>query len=301
MQLNNYRKGFKAYLQLEKSLAKNSIDAYLADFDKLTQYLNLSNLDLAVKNITKEHLDGFLIYLYDLNVGPRTQARIISGIKAFYNYLILEDIVEVNPAVLLESPKIGRKLPEILNIDEIDQIIAQIDLSTKEGERNRAIIETLYSCGLRVSELTSLQLSNLYFEEGFILVRGKGDKERLVPIGKTAQKYIGFYFEQCRNHQKIKSGAEDIVFLNNRGAGLTRVMIFTMVKRLVEKAGINKVVSPHTFRHSFASHLVEGGADLRAVQDMLGHESITTTEVYTHLDRQYLTDAIIQFHPRVAK
>ena len=301
MKLNIYRKGFISYLKLERSLSTNSVEAYARDFDKLVQFLSIEGKDLSAHEIKKKNLDDFMVYLFDLNVGARSQARILSGIKAFYHYLLIEDIVDTNPVSLIEGPKIGRNLPEVLSIEEIDLIIAQIDLSSNEGERNRAIIETLYSCGLRVSELINLQISNLLFDEGYILVKGKGNKERIVPIGKHAQKFIGFYFERTRNHQKIVKQGEDIVFLNNRGKGLSRVMIFTMIKKMVEKSGINKTVSPHTFRHSFATHLVDGGADLRAIQEMLGHASITTTEVYTHLDRQFLSDAIIQFHPRVSK
>lgn len=301
MKLNNYRKGFIAYLKLERSLSTNSVEAYVRDFDKLIQFLEIEGKDITPQQIEKQDLDRFMEYLFDLSIGARSQARILSGIKAFYNYLLLEDLVDNNPAQLIEGPKIGRKLPEVLSIEEIDTIIAAIDLSTKEGERNRAIIETLYSCGLRVSELINLQISNLLFEEGYIVVKGKGNKERIVPIGGQAKRFISYYFEHRRNHQLINSKAEDIVFLNNRGKGLSRVMIFTLIKRLVEATEIKKSVSPHTFRHSFATHLVDGGADLRAVQEMLGHESITTTEVYTHLDRRYLQDSIIQFHPRVAK
>ena len=299
MKLNNYRRGFESFLKLERSLSSNSIDAYLRDFDKFVQYLSIASLDLEVGKIEMKHIEDFIAWLYDLQISARSQARILSGIKAFYNYLLIEDIVDSNPTTLIEGPKLGMKLPEVLSIEEIDQLIASIDLSTKEGERNRAILETLYSCGLRVSELINLQISNLLFDEGFVRVKGKGNKERIVPIGKSAIRYIRFYFEQRRNHQKIEKEAEDIVFLNNRGKKLTRVMIFTIIKRLVEKSGLNKNVSPHTFRHSFATHLVDGGADLRAVQEMLGHESITTTEVYTHLDRDYLKDAITQYHPRV--
>lgn len=298
MKLNNYKKGFESFLKIERSLSSNSVSAYLRDFDKLVQFLAYQNKDLGPKEIKTNTISDFISWLFDLGVAPRSQARIISGIKSFYKYLLIENIVTEDPTELIEGPKIGMKIPEVLSIQEIDQLISAIDLSKKEGERNRAILETLYSCGLRVSELINLQISNLLFEEGFLRVLGKGNKERLVPIGKSALKFIGFYQEQHRNHQKIQPGAEDILFLNNRGAPLSRVMIFTIIKRLVEKSGINKNVSPHTFRHSFATHLVDGGADLRAVQEMLGHESITTTEIYTHLDRDYLKDAITQFHPR---
>ncbi len=301
MKWNNYRSGFKTYLKLEKSLSSNSIEAYLRDIDKMAQYLEMNELDLSPKELKAEEISRFLAWLYDLGISPRSQARIISGIKAFYQYLLLEDVLEENPTELVDLPKIGQKLPEVLSIAEIDQIIAAIDLSKKEGERNRAMLETLYSCGLRVSELINLKLSNILKEEGFVRVLGKGNKERIVPIGKTALKYIDFYLEHRRNHQEVKPEASDIVFLNNRGKGLSRVMVFTVIKQLAKKAGIQKTVSPHTFRHSFATHLVDGGADLRAVQEMLGHESITTTEIYTHLDRSYLREAITQFHPRSKK
>lgn len=301
MQLLNYRKGFEAYLKLERSLSQHSVDAYLNDLDKLIQYAELQGLNLSVKEIDQQLISSFIQWLYEMGISARTQARIISGLKAFYKYLIIEDIVDSNPLDLIQGPKIGRKLPEVLSISEVDKLIAAIDLSKAEGERNRAIIETLYSCGLRVSELCNLKASNVLVEEGFLLVIGKGNKERLVPIGRTALKYIDFYKTHYRNHLNIKKEAEDILFLNRRGGQLTRVMIFTIVKQLTEKAGINKTVSPHTFRHSFATHLVDGGADLRAVQEMLGHESITTTEIYTHLDREYLRDAITQFHPRAKR
>lgn len=301
MKWNNYRSGFKTYLKLEKSLSPNSIEAYLRDIDKMAQYLEMHDLDLSPQELKAEEISRFLAWLYDLGISPRSQARIISGIKAFYQYLLLEEVLEENPTELIDLPKIGQKLPEVLSIAEIDQIIAAIDLSKKEGERNRAMLETLYSCGLRVSELVGLKLSHILKEEGFVRVLGKGNKERIVPIGKTAIKYIDFYLEHRRNHQLVMPEASDIVFLNNRGKGLSRVMVFTLIKQLVKKAGITKVVSPHTFRHSFATHLVDGGADLRAVQEMLGHESITTTEIYTHLDRSYLRDAITQFHPRSKK
>ena len=298
MKLNNYRKGFESFLKLERSLANNSVEAYLRDFDKFTQFLELKEFNPSPDEVSDELISEFIQWLYEIGIAARSQARIISGLKAFYRYLIMEDIVVKNPTDLVEGPKIGMKLPEVLSLVEIDQLISAIDLSSKEGERNRALLETLYSCGLRVSELIGLQLSNILFDEGFIKVLGKGNKERIVPIGKTAKKYILFYLEHRRNHQEIDKDAMDILFLNNRGKQLTRVMIFTIIKRLAKKAGIQKNISPHTFRHSFATHLVDGGADLRAVQEMLGHESITTTEIYTHLDRQYLKDAILQHHPR---
>ncbi len=244
------------------------------------------------------HLQEFLKWITELGMTSRTQARVISGLKAFYRYLLLENIVQSEPTGMLESPKIGRKLPVTLSIGEIDLLISNIDLSSAEGKRNKAILEILYGCGLRVSELTHLKISNLFFHSGFIKVTGKGDKERLVPIGSVAQMEINHYLSDIRSGIPIKKGQEDFLFLNRRGSALTRVMIFTIVKHLAMKAGIKKSISPHTFRHSFATHLVEGGADLRAVQEMLGHESITTTEIYTHLDRDYLRSAIIQFHPR---
>lgn len=298
MKTNSYIKGFIAYLQLERSLAKNSIEAYTADVDKLFQYLQNEDSGKSFLKVDLNDLRDFLVYINKIGVGARTQARIISGIKTFFKYLLLEDLITSDPSELLEAPRLGRKLPITLSISEIDKIEEVIDLSKPEGTRNKAIIETLYSCGLRVSELCDLKLSNLFFNEQYIRVIGKGDKERLVPIGSSAIKYIQIYTNEIRNHLQIQKGNEDIIFLNRRGRRLTRVMIFTIVKNLVEKAGIDKVVSPHSFRHSFATHLVEGGADLRAVQEMLGHESITTTEIYTHLDREYLRDTILTYHPR---
>lgn len=298
MKLLNYKKGFESYLKLEKSLSANSIDAYLRDFAKFVQFLDLQGIDKKPQDIESREIQDFMAWLFDIEVGARSQARILSGIKAFFSYLLMEDVVTENPTLLVEGPKLGTKLPEVLSIEEIDDIIGAIDLTTKEGERNRAIIETLYGCGLRVSELINLKISCLLLEDGFIRVIGKGNKERIVPISLSASKFIRYYFEHRRNHQMVQKEAEDVVFLNNRGSGLTRVMIFTIIRRLCDKAGITKVVSPHTFRHSFATHLIDGGADLRAIQEMLGHKSITTTEIYTHLDRQYLSEAIAQFHPR---
>ena len=289
-------KDFKSYLQIERSLSDNSVQAYMRDVKKFANYA--IPLELSELNITRENISDFLAKIQDDNISARSQARIISGIKAFYKYLIMEDYLKVNPTELIESPKIGLKLPDTLSLIEIDKLISAVDLSTKQGERNRAIIETLYSCGLRVSELTSLQLSNIHFKEGYLKVIGKGDKERLAPIGGRAIKYLTLYINEVRNHQTIKKGHEDFVFLNNRGAKLTRVMIFLIIQKLTEEIGLKKKISPHTFRHSFATHLIEGGADLRAVQEMLGHESITTTEIYTHLDKEYLRSNIIQFHPR---
>jgi integrase/recombinase XerD len=262
------------------------------------QYLKIQEPDRELKDTSSVNLQQFIIWLSELGITARTQARNISALKSFFGFLCYTGILTENPSSLLEAPKLGRKLPIVLTVSEIDRIVASIDLSKPEGHRNKAIIETLYGCGLRVSELVGLKISDLYFNEGFIKVKGKGSKERLVPIGSTAQHEIGFYLEKQRNHQIIDPKAGDILFLNRRGKQLTRVMVFTIVKDLATKAGIKKTVSPHTFRHSFATHLIEGGADLRAVQEMLGHESIITTEIYTHLDRDYLRQAIIEFHPR---
>jgi len=292
-----YKKGFKAYLQLERSLSGNSIEAYLGDIEKLTAYLQSKDDLKNPSEIKLPDLQKFVQWVAELGMTPTSQARIISGIRTFYKYCLLEDISSVDPTTLLEAPKLKRALPDVLSFDEIENIIAQIDLSTAEGTRNKAILETMYSCGLRVSELVNLKLSQLYLDVGFIRVFGKGNKERLVPIGSSAIKYINIYKSTVRVHQPIKPGEEDIVFLNRRGKRLTRVMIFLIIKDLVKKAGIKKNISPHTFRHSFATHLVEGGADLRAVQTMLGHESITTTEIYTHLDRDYLRETLNRFHP----
>lgn len=299
--LGSYIKGFKSYLQLEKSLSPNSVDAYLRDVSKLDEFLELKEYKLGPDQIQLAHLEEFLGFIYELGMGERSQARIISGIKAFFKFLLIEDVIKLNPAELLETPKLSRKLPETLSYEEIERIFAAIDMSKPEGQRNRAMLETLYSCGLRVSELIGLKISDLFLDVDFIRVIGKGDKERLVPIGSSAIKHIKIYRDEVRVHQNIKSGQEDILFLNRRGSGLSRVMIFTLVKELVATAGIHKTVSPHTFRHSFATHLVEGGADLRAVQEMLGHESITTTEIYTHLDREYLRETIQRFHPMSKK
>lgn len=289
---------FRNYLKLERSLSTNSIHAYESDIRKFVSYLDIKKLNATPFNTNLQNLKDFLEWINELGLNARSQARIISGLKAFFKYLLLEDMIETDPSSLLEGPRLGRKLPEVLSIEEIDQIIAAIDLSQPQGQRNKAIIETLYSCGLRVSELINLKISNLYFDDGFIRVVGKGDKERLVPIGQKAIKEIRYYFEDRNLLSNIDKLSENVVFLNRRGKQLTRVMIFTMIKRLVEKAEIKKNISPHTFRHSFATHLIDGGADLRAVQEMLGHESIITTEIYTHLDREYLRDAIIQYHPR---
>ena len=299
MNWTSYIKGFKNYLQLERSLSANSIEAYLRDVEKFVQYLELQELSLSPEKVEQNQIESFLQWVSELGLNARSQARILSGLKAFYKYLLVEDMIDVAPTELLESPKIGRKLPEVLSIEEINEVIGAIDMSKDEGERNKAMLETLYSCGLRVSELIGLKISKLMLDEGFVIVIGKGDKERIAPIGSVAVKHIKTYINTKRNHMtNIDKESEDILFLNRRGKQLTRVMIFTIIKNLAEKAGISKTVSPHTFRHSFATHLVEGGADLRAVQEMLGHESITTTEIYTHLDREYLRQAILDFHPR---
>jgi integrase/recombinase XerD len=295
---NSSIKGFKSYLKLERSLSANSVEAYIHDIEKLVQFLDYRKIDSTPDKITLQQLKAFVQWVNELGMTSITQARVISGIRAFYKYLLVEDLVDSDPATLLEAPKLSRKLPVFLSVEEIDKLIAAVDLSKAEGERNKAIIESLYSCGLRVSELVNLKLSCLYFEIGYIKVIGKGDKERIIPIGNSAIKQITIYLDHIRTHQHIKPGNEDVLFLNRRGAKLTRVMIFTIIKDLAKKIKLKKIISPHTFRHSFATHLIEGGADLRAVQEMLGHESITTTEIYTHLDREYLRSAIIQFHPR---
>ncbi len=292
-----YKKGFKAYLQLEKSLSANSVEAYLHDIEKLTTFLEISGSKIGPHEIKLQHLEQFIEWISKLGMVAGSQARIISGLRSFFKYCMLEQIITIDPAALLEAPKLKRALPDILSFNEIETIIQQIDLSKPEGGRNKAILETLYSCGLRVTELVNLRLSCLYLDVGFIKVIGKGDKERLVPIGSDAIKYINIYRQTIRVHVALKKGNEDILFVNRRGGQLSRVMIFLIIKDLAKKAGINKTISPHTFRHSFATHLVEGGADLRAVQEMLGHESITTTEIYTHLDRHFLRETLHQFHP----
>jgi integrase/recombinase XerD len=289
-------KAFKSYLKIERSLSDNSIVAYTRDIKKFADYA--INLELSESKIERNDISNFLVLLKKSNISARSQARIISGIKAFYKYLILEDYIKYNPTDLVESPKIGFRLPDTLSLIEIDKLISAIDLSQQHGERNRSILETLYSCGLRVSELINLQLSNINFNENYIKVTGKGNKQRLSPISGKALKYLSIYINEVRIHLDIKKGNSDFVFLNNRGTKLSRVMIFLIIKKLAEKIGLNKKISPHTFRHSFATHLIEGGADLRAVQEMLGHSSITTTEIYTHLDNDYLRSNIIQFHPR---
>ena len=292
-----YKKGFKAYLQLEKSLSENSVIAYLRDVEILTEYLQEKGSLKKPADIILKELQSFLKWITELGMTATSQARIISGIRAFYKYCLLENISKTDPTTLLEAPKLKRSLPDTLNFEEIENMISQIDLSKPEGGRNKAILETMYSCGLRVSELVNLKISQLYPDVGFIRVIGKGDKERLVPIGRSAAKYITIYQNKIRVHIAVKPGNEDVLFLNNRGSKLSRVMIFYIIKELVLKAGIKKTVSPHTLRHSFATHLVEGGANLRAVQEMLGHESITTTEIYTHLDREFLRKTLEKFHP----
>ncbi|MBK8347512.1 MAG: site-specific tyrosine recombinase XerD [Saprospiraceae bacterium] len=298
MDWNSSIKGFKAYLLLEKSLSSHSIEAYVRDVGKLLEFVLIQKIDLTPDHLTGEHLTSFIYYINDLGLEPKSQARIISGIRAFYKFLVMEDIIDKDPSELLESPKLQRTLPDVLSYDEIDKILSSIDMSEPHSQRNRAMLETLYACGLRVTELVTLKCSNYFPEQGFIKVLGKNNKERLVPIGDSAIKHINLYLATERlNLTVIAKGEEDTLFLNRRGKGLTRVMIFTLIKNFTALAGINKTVSPHTFRHSFATHLVEGGADLRAVQEMLGHESILTTEIYTHLDRNYLRETMMKFHP----
>ncbi|MBD2715146.1 site-specific tyrosine recombinase XerD [Microvirga sp. STR05] len=289
---------FEGYLQLEKSLSANSVEAYVRDAGKLRHFLELRHLPNSPKEVTTALLREFLEWLGGMGLSATSQARILSGIKAFFSFMIMEDLLTLDPTDTLEAPKTGRKLPDTLSYDEIVQLLDSIDLSTSEGTRNRAMLEVLYSSGLRVSELTDLRLSNVYADQGFVRVTGKGNKERLVPIGRDALKHVGLYLQGIRCHLDIKPGHEDFVFLNKRGSKLSRVTVFTVIKAAADKAGVRKSISPHTFRHSFATHLIEGGADLRAVQEMLGHESITTTEIYTHLDRDYLRQVITAFHPR---
>lgn len=293
-----YIKQFRNYLKLERSLAGNSIDAYVRDITKLREFFEIKNLDVSPLKVSQANLVDFIEFLNELGMSPYTQARMLSGVKGFFRFLLYEQLIDKDPSELLESPKIGRKLPDTLEFHEIEALLAQIDLSTDGGTRNRAMLETLYSSGLRVTELIELRISNIYVEEGFVRVIGKGSKERLVPIGREALKHIGLYKDHVRVHLDIKKGHEDFLFLNMRGSHISRISVFTIIKDLALKAGIKKSISPHTFRHSFATHLIEGGADLRAVQEMLGHESITTTEIYTHLDRDYLKQIINEFHPR---
>jgi integrase/recombinase XerD len=292
-----YKKGFKGYLQLERSLADNSVQAYLHDIELLTAWMQEAGTAKTPQEVTLADLEKFVQWIAELGMVPGSQARVISGLKGFYKYCLIEQITTTDPSALLEAPRLKRALPDVLSFEEIEMIIAQIDLSKAEGGRNKAMLETMYSCGLRVSEVVNLRISCLYLQDGFVRVIGKGDKERLVPIGQDAAKYIDLYRNTQRGHIAVKPGQEDILFLNRRGSRLTRVMVFLIIKELTRMAGITKKVSPHTFRHSFATHLVEGGADLRAVQEMLGHESITTTEIYTHLDRDFLRSTLQQFHP----
>ena len=293
----SYLKEYQNYLRLERGLSENTITNYSFDIEKLILFLNDNNITLNPLHINEETIQEF-IYDVSKKVNARSQSRIISGLKSFFSFLVFEDYRKDSPMELIEVPKVGRKLPDTLSVNEIDQLIAAIDLSKNEGERNRAILETLYSCGLRVSELVNLKLSDLFFEEGFIKVTGKGNKQRFVPIGKQTQKFIQIYITHYRNHLMIKKGNEDVLFLNRRGAKLTRAMIFTIIKELAIAIGLKKTISPHTFRHSFATHLLENGADLRSIQIMLGHESITTTEVYMHLDRKFLSEVLNNYHPR---
>jgi integrase/recombinase XerD len=291
-------KGFTAYLRLEKSLSTHSVEAYKRDAEKLWQYLQAHGLQLSPEQITDQHIRGLIQWVNELGMQARSQARMISGIKAFYKYLLLENMIRIDPTEQIDGPKLGRKLPDTLDLEEIDALIAAIDLSKPEGERNKVILETLYSCGLRVSELVNLKISALRLNNGFIVVTGKGNKERIIPAGSIVSKLLATYISQIRSHINVAAGEEDFVFLNRRGKRLSRVMIFLMIKDLAMKIGLQKKISPHTFRHSFATSLVEGGADLRAVQEMLGHESITTTEIYTHLDREFLRQVIRDHHPR---
>ncbi|HCO84434.1 MAG TPA: site-specific tyrosine recombinase XerD [Arenibacter sp.] len=297
MKWNRALQDFQHYLNLERGLSKNSISNYVLDVEKLMLFLEAHQIVETPINIHKSTIQQF-IYELAKNVNPRSQARVISGLKSFFNYLVFEDYRQDNPMELIESPKVGRKLPDTLSEEEINELIGAIDLSKPEGERNRAILETLYGCGLRVSELLDLKLSDLYFEEDFIKVTGKGDKQRFVPISDINKKYINIYRKEIRVHMTIKKGAEDVLFLNRRGNKLTRAMIFTIIKQLAQEIGLQKSISPHTFRHSFASHLLQNGADLRAIQQMLGHESITTTEVYMHVDRTHLAEVMNKYHPR---
>lgn len=297
MKWQNALKDYQLYLQIERGLSKNSINSYSFDVIKLIDYLEINNISVSPISISSDVIQQF-IYEVAKNLNARSQSRIISGLRSFFDYLIFEDYRTTNPLELIESPKIGRKLPDTLSEEDIDNIIKAIDLSKPEGERNRAMLETLYGCGLRVSELTNLKISDLFFEEGFIKVTGKGDKQRFVPIVDITQKYINIYKNEVRNHLKIQPGFEDTLFLNRRGKQLTRAMIFTIIKQLAEKIGLKKNISPHTFRHSFATHLLENNADLRSIQLMLGHESITTTEIYVHIDKSHLTKVVEKYHPR---
>lgn len=295
---DGYIKSFKAYLKLERGLSSNSIEAYISDVEKLKWFAHQTKENTPPDQLEYDDLKDFISYIHKLGLGARSQSRILSGIKSFYKFMMLEDLISDDPTELLDGPKLAKKIPTVLTVDEINLLFSTIDMSTDHGQRNRAMLETLYACGLRVSELINLSYSNFYPEDGFLRVIGKNDKERLIPIGSEAIKQIHFYTEGVRKHISIKEGNEDYIFLNRRGSKLSRIMVFKIIKESASKAGIEKVISPHTFRHSFATHLVEGGADLRAVQEMLGHESITTTEIYTHLDNAYLRDTILSFHPR---
>ncbi len=293
-----YIKDFNNYLKLERSLSQNSIDAYVRDIEKLSQFMELKYADLKPEGVEAKHLRGFLQYINELGMSAHSQARILSGIKSFYKYLLFEELIDKDPTALIEGPRLGRKLPDTLDFAEIIKLLEAIDLSSPEGGRNRAMLEALYSSGLRVSELVELKRANVYFDLGFLRVVGKGNKERLVPIGRDAMKYLKIYLDEIRVHVPVQKGFESYVFLNRAGKKISRVSVFLIIKSLAAKIGLKKSISPHTFRHSFATHLIEGGADLRAVQEMLGHESITTTEIYTHLDRDYLKQVIKEFHPR---
>ena len=293
-----YTKQFEAYLKLERSLAQNSVDAYLSDISKLQQFFEIKEKHVSPSRVTQQDLIDILEFITELGMSAYTQARMVSGLKAFFKFLVYEELITKDPSQLLEAPKLGRKLPDTLSLPEIEELFEAIDRSTAEGQRNRAILETLYSSGLRVSELINLKISNIHEDIGFLRVIGKGSKERLVPIGRSALKHIKIFRDEIRVHIDVKSGFEDHLFVTKRGKAISRVMVFMIIKDLATKIGMKKNISPHTFRHSFATHLIEGGADLRAVQEMLGHESITTTEIYTHLDRDYLKQVITQFHPR---
>jgi integrase/recombinase XerD len=298
MSWKNYINGFRSYLMLERSLSENSVEAYIRDVNKLVDYLSINDIKKSPKELTSKDISTFIQWIVKFGISANSQARLLSGIKAFYKYLILEEIIDKDPTLLIEGPKKGLKLPETLSTEEIDDLIKSIDLSHPQGQRNKAIIETLYGCGLRVSELINLKITNWFRKDGFIKVIGKGNKERLVPIGKVTESVLKIYVDQIRVHQKINKGCEDFVFLNRRGNQLSRVMIFTIIKNLAEKTGLKKTISPHTFRHSFATELIKRGANLRAVQEMLGHESINTTQIYTHIDREFLRESIITHHPR---
>lgn len=298
MTWENHIKSYKRYLKVDRSLSDNSVRAYLQDVNKLIQFLDIRKIDLGPEALESSHIRDFVEFIHELGVSPYSQARLISGLRSFYKYMNYDHQLETDPMALIEAPKLGRKLPDTLDVHEIDLLLEAIDMSTPEGQRNRAILETLYSSGLRVTELIELKISNIFEDMGFLRVLGKGSKERYVPIGRQALKFINLYRQHVRNHLTIKPDQEDFLFLNRRGSRLSRVMIFIIIKDLAAAINLGKNISPHTFRHSFATHLIEGGADLRAVQEMLGHESITTTEIYTHLDREYLQQVMKEFHPR---